>query len=155
MEEKNEIRIAEEMDDELVFEDLDLEDLDVEEGNEKNGDEADGAEEASVLSGETSPEEETVSAEEAAPAEEEAYYDEPVPVEELHFPKWLAPAAIAAVLAVAAGAYAFTAGKYRTRFFPNTTINGVDVSELTAAETEELLNREAAEYSLTVSARNC
>ena len=155
MEEKNEIRIAEEMDDELVFEDLDLEDLDVEEGNEKNGDEADGAEEASVLSGETSPEEETVSAEEAAPAEEEAYYDEPVPVEELHFPKWLAPAAIAAVLAVAAGAYAFTAGKYRTRFFPNTTINGVDVSELTAAETEELLNQEAAEYSLTVSARNC
>ena len=190
MEEKNEIRIAEEMDDELVFEDLDLEDLDVEEGNEKNGDEADGAEEASVLSGETSPEEETVSAEEAAPAEEnaaaveaapaeetpaaeepapaeetlaeeapapeeEAYYDEPVPVEELHFPKWLAPAAVAAVLAVAAGAYAFTAGKYRTRFFPNTTINGVDVSELTAAETEELLNREAAEYSLTVSARKC
>ena len=132
MEEKNEIRIAEEMDDELVFEDLDLEDLDVEEGNEKNGDEADGAEEAPALSGEASPEEETVSAEEAAPAEEtlaeeapapeeEAYYDEPVPVEELHFPKWLAPAAIAAVLAVAAGAYAFTAGKYRTRFFPNTT----------------------------------
>ena len=76
MEEKNEIRIAEEMDDELVFEDLDLEDLDVEEGNEKNGDEADGAEEAPALSGEASPEEEAVSAEENVPAEETAPAEE-------------------------------------------------------------------------------
>lgn len=39
---------------------------------------------------------------------------------------------------------------YRNVFFPATTINGIDVSGLTPAQAQELLNSTAAEYILTI-----
>ena len=136
--------------DELVFEDLDLDDGEPAEET---------AAAAPAAAEETVPAEETAAAAPAAAMEtapaEELSAEDIIAAEGFHLPKWLIPSVLAAALAAAAGWYAFTAQKYRTRFFPNTTINGVDVSELTAAETEELLNEEAAKYTLKVSARNC
>ena len=44
--------------------------------------------------------------------------------------------------------------KYKTRFFPNTQINGVDASGKTAAEVQELIAEGVNGYTLTIDERN-
>ncbi|MGP1349189.1 MAG: L,D-transpeptidase family protein [Stomatobaculum sp.] len=61
--------------------------------------------------------------------------------------------AAAAVLFVSAGLYVFRAQRYKSRFFPNTAIDGVDVSEKTAREAEAALNQEIQNYQLTLKFR--
>lgn len=61
--------------------------------------------------------------------------------------------AAAAVFFVSAGLYVFRAQSYKSRFFPNTTIDGVDVSEKTAREAEEALNQKVRTYQMTLKFR--
>ena len=49
--------------------------------------------------------------------------------------------------------YTLMGSKYRDIFFPNTVINGIDCSELTAEEAETLLQKAVEEYSLTIHFR--
>ena len=49
--------------------------------------------------------------------------------------------------------YTLMGSKYRDIFFPNTVINGIDCSELTAEEAETLLQKAVEEYSLTIQFR--
>ena len=44
--------------------------------------------------------------------------------------------------------------KYKTRFFPNAQINGVDASGKTAAEVQELIAEGVNGYTLTIDERN-
>lgn len=69
--------------------------------------------------------------------------------------KWLiflAAAFGAAVLLI--GAYVGIGVYYQTRFLPNTEINGIDCSGLTAAEATALLDEAIEEYSLEVIGRD-
>ncbi len=52
-----------------------------------------------------------------------------------------------------AGAYAAISMYYSTHFFKNTTINGTDVSDLTAGEAEEKISAEAEKYRLVITGR--
>ena len=61
----------------------------------------------------------------------------------------------AAVLAAAgAGYYFLETGKYKTAFFPNTTINGIDASGKTVEEVKEQIEAGLSGYTLTVQARD-
>lgn len=57
------------------------------------------------------------------------------------------------ILAVA-GIYAAGVYHFQDRFFPNTTINGVDVSEDTIQEVNQYLGDEIAKYQIAVKERN-
>lgn len=57
------------------------------------------------------------------------------------------------LLAGAAAAYIFIGMNYQTHFLENTTINGIDVSELTVEEAEKLIADKAEDYKLTVTTR--
>lgn len=57
-------------------------------------------------------------------------------------------------VAVAAGAvYAGMGQKYRQVYFPNTTINGLDVSGMTPEETKQLITDGTSGYTLTIQER--
>ena len=55
------------------------------------------------------------------------------------------------VLGAAGGAYVYQAQTYQDHFIGGTTINGIDVSELTVEEAEALVKAQAEDYSITVS----
>lgn len=44
--------------------------------------------------------------------------------------------------------------RYKTRFFPGTWINGMDVSQMTPEEVEGIFTRDAQNYTLTLAERN-
>lgn len=54
------------------------------------------------------------------------------------------------LLAGAAGAYIAIGSYYETHFFENVSINGIDVSDLTAQEAEKLIAHQAEDYRLTL-----
>lgn len=61
----------------------------------------------------------------------------------------------AAILAVAAAtAYAGVSYYFSYRFFPGTTVNGIDCSGKTAYEAEEMIAQHVENYSISVSSRN-
>ncbi len=73
---------------------------------------------------------------------------------------WIAAAAAAAIAIAGVGAgtagylyYVKEGEQYRTVFFPNTFVNGIDVSLKTAGEAEMLVVSAADEYILTVAGR--
>src|SRR5699024_4878640 len=49
--------------------------------------------------------------------------------------------------------YTLMGSKYRDIFFPNTQINGIDCSGMTADEAENLLKKSAENYSLNIHFR--
>lgn len=60
---------------------------------------------------------------------------------------------LAAVLVLAAavlGAYTVIGSYYRTHFFEHTSVNGIDISDLTAPEAEALIAKQAEDYRVTV-----
>ena len=63
-------------------------------------------------------------------------------------------AAIVAIIIIlilgAVGAYTAIGIHYRTHFFEHTTINGIDVSDLTVQEAEGLIADQAEDYSVKV-----
>ncbi len=59
------------------------------------------------------------------------------------------------ILLIAGGAaYIGMSQRYKTRFFPNTQINGVNASGKTAAEVQELISTGVDGYTLTIEERN-
>lgn len=67
---------------------------------------------------------------------------------------WIAACTAGILLVAAGGVYAGMSQKYKTRFFPNTQINGVDASGKTAAEVQELIAEGVNGYTLTITERN-
>ena len=67
---------------------------------------------------------------------------------------WIAACTAGILLVAAGGAYVGMSQKYKTRFFPNTQINGVDASGKTAAEVQELIAEGVNGYTLTIDERN-
>lgn len=64
-------------------------------------------------------------------------------------------ACTAGILLVAAGGvYAGISQRYKTHFFPNTLINGVDASGKTAAQVQDLISAGIDGYTLTLEERN-
>ncbi len=59
-------------------------------------------------------------------------------------------AGVVLLLIIVTGVYAGIGLYYQTHFFEYTTINGIDVSDLTAEEAESLIRTEAEDYTLTV-----
>ncbi|MCD7745457.1 MAG: L,D-transpeptidase/peptidoglycan binding protein [Lachnospiraceae bacterium] len=66
---------------------------------------------------------------------------------------WLLTAALILLLCVI-GVYGAIAAYYTTHFFKNTTINGINVSDLTVAEAEELIAADVANYHLVITGRD-
>lgn len=60
---------------------------------------------------------------------------------------------IVLVLAGMAGAYIAIGLRYQTHFFENTSINGINVSDMTVEEAETLIAEQAEDYSVTVTTR--
>lgn len=67
---------------------------------------------------------------------------------------WIAACTAGILLVAAGGVYVGMSQKYKTRFFPNTQINGVDASGKTAAEVQELIAEGVNGYTLTIDERN-
>ena len=67
---------------------------------------------------------------------------------------WIAACTAGILLVAAGGVYVGMCQKYKTRFFPNTQINGVDASGKTAAEVQELIAEGVNGYTLTIDERN-
>lgn len=69
--------------------------------------------------------------------------------------KFIAAAAVLVVLGAAGGTgYYFTeSGKYETSFFPNTVVNGIDVSGKSVDEVKAEIEKGLLNYTLTVAAR--
>ena len=67
---------------------------------------------------------------------------------------WIAACTAGILLVAAGGVYAGMSQKYKTRFFPNTQINGVDASGKTAAEVQELIAEGVNGYTLTITEKN-
>ena len=67
---------------------------------------------------------------------------------------WIAACTAGILLVAAGGVYVGMSQKYKTRFFPNTQINGVDASGKTAAEVQELISEGVNGYTLTIDERN-
>lgn len=65
----------------------------------------------------------------------------------------IAGTAILAVVIVAGAVYAVLGQKYKRVYFPNTTINGLDVSGLTPEETKDRITAETSGYTLTLQER--
>ena len=63
---------------------------------------------------------------------------------------WAAFVILIAAVAGLGAAYLYGASVYRTRFYPNTTINGVDVSKMTAEEARAAVLPHAETYELTI-----
>jgi lipoprotein-anchoring transpeptidase ErfK/SrfK len=67
---------------------------------------------------------------------------------------WIAACTAGILLVAAGGVYVGMSQKYKTRFFPNTQINGVDASGKTAAEVQERIAEGVNGYTLTITERN-
>lgn len=67
---------------------------------------------------------------------------------------WIAACTAGILLVAAGGVYAGMSQKYKTRFFLNTQINGVDASGKTAAEVQELIAEGVNGYTLTITESN-
>ena len=67
---------------------------------------------------------------------------------------WIVACTAGILLVAAGGVYAGMSQKYKTRFFPNTQINGVDASGKTAAEVQERIAEGVNGYTLTITERN-
>ena len=67
---------------------------------------------------------------------------------------WIAACTAGILLVAAGGVYVGMSQKYKTRFFPNTQINGVDASGKTAAEVQERIAEGVNGYTLTIDERN-
>ena len=67
---------------------------------------------------------------------------------------WIAACTAGILLVAAGGVYVGMSQKYKTRFFPNMQINGVDASGKTAAEVQELIAEGVNGYTLTIAERN-
>ncbi len=65
----------------------------------------------------------------------------------------IAAGALAAAVLTAGGVYAGMAQKYKTVYFPNTQINGVDASGMTVAEVKDLISAGTRDYVLTIEER--
>lgn len=65
----------------------------------------------------------------------------------------LAAGVLAAAVLAAGGVYAGVARKYKTVYFPNTQINGVDASGMTVAEVKELISAGTKDYVLQIEER--
>ena len=52
------------------------------------------------------------------------------------------------------GTYTAIGAHYQTHFFENVTINGIDVSDLTAEEAQSLIAQQAEDFRITVTARD-
>ena len=65
----------------------------------------------------------------------------------------IAAGALAAAVLAAGGVYAGMAQKYKTVYFPNTQINGVDASGMTVAEVKELISAGTKDYVLRIEER--
>ncbi len=64
-------------------------------------------------------------------------------------------AAVACGLAVAAGgAYTYLSGQYKSVFFPNTVINGLDASGKTVAQVKEMIDSSMVAYTLELEGRD-
>ena len=57
-------------------------------------------------------------------------------------------------LAVLAGAYTVKANTYRTKFFPNTVINGIDASEKTVEEVRQVMSDQIDNFESTIQSRD-
>ncbi|MCD7735778.1 MAG: L,D-transpeptidase/peptidoglycan binding protein [Lachnospiraceae bacterium] len=66
---------------------------------------------------------------------------------------WLLGIVLVLLLCVI-GMYCAIGMHYSTHFLENTSINGIDVSDLTAAEAEELIAADAEDYRLVITGRN-
>ncbi len=64
-----------------------------------------------------------------------------------------AAAVFGVLLLAGVGAYAFRAQSYKKTFFPNTSVNGVDVSGLTSDGAKVVMNDSVRSYSLTLKSR--
>lgn len=61
---------------------------------------------------------------------------------------------LAVVLAGAGiGYYVYESGRYKTSFFPNTMVNGVDASQKTVEQVKELVSADVENYTLTIRGR--
>ena len=67
---------------------------------------------------------------------------------------WIAACTAGILLVAAGGVYVGMSQKYKTRFFPNTQINGVDASGKTAAEVQERIAEGVNGYTLMITERN-
>lgn len=63
-------------------------------------------------------------------------------------------AVMAGVIAAAAGIYIYLGRQYRTVFFPNTTINGLDASGKTVEQVKEMIQSGMEGYVLTLEGRD-
>ena len=54
------------------------------------------------------------------------------------------------VVAIVGGGYAITAKAYETKFIKGTTINGIDVSDMTVEEVEKLVKDKVEDYKLDI-----
>jgi hypothetical protein len=61
---------------------------------------------------------------------------------------------IVGVLAASAAAYVAVAMCFRTRFMPNSTLNGMNVSLKSTAEVEQMMRSDASGYRLTITGRD-
>ncbi len=62
-------------------------------------------------------------------------------------------AAVVLVAAAGAGFYTYEAQQYKRAFFPNTVVNGVDVSGKTIEQVKELVSEDVENYVLNISGR--
>lgn len=66
----------------------------------------------------------------------------------------VAACTVGVLLVACSAAYVGISQRYKTRFFPNTQINGVDASGKTAAEVQDLISAGVDGYTLTIEERN-
>ena len=62
-------------------------------------------------------------------------------------------AGMAAAVVISIGGYIYQAGAYTDTYFPNTTVNGMEVGGKTVGEVKEMIASEAASYRLFLSMR--
>lgn len=67
---------------------------------------------------------------------------------------WIAPVIILTLVGVLAGVYCGFAVYYRTHFFENTTINGVDCSHMEVMSVAAYLDEKALDYSIDIIGRD-
>lgn len=65
----------------------------------------------------------------------------------------LAMIAAVLILALSIGAYIYCGQKYKTHFYSNTYINGIDFSDATISDVQYALTRECQDYTLTIKER--
>ena len=69
------------------------------------------------------------------------------------FPLWIVLLIIGVIVAAAVIFYIYKANTYKTVFFPNTVINGIDASERTPDAAREDIRNQCREYSIVVESK--